>query len=1229
MSRPLRLAGYGHAIEARLSAEDPERGFAPAPGLIEHLALPSGPGIRVDTGVAPGDVIPPQFDSMIAKVIAWGRDRAEARARLSRALRQTAAVINDGTTNKAFLLDLLDRPEFVSGEIDTTWLDTMMADGYAAPRRIDVALLATAVEAYDAHEQRQQGRLFTSAERGRPEVGHETWHQADVRADGEAYRLRVSRCRPIRYRVELDGHAVDVDVERHGRFERMLAVGDQTFVVLSAAHGPDYLVEVDGALHRVSGGEAGLVRAPAPAMVVAIPVEAGATVAEGDVVVIVESMKLETALRAPIAGRVAEVIADVNTQVESGAKLVRIEPHPELDGTGDPGSGNRADLTALGGAAMVDRGPAATAADALAALRSLVLGFDIDERDTRQLLLGLAAARAELPANEAQVLAGEIKVLQIFADLCALWRNRRVPDGAEADEESAVNAESARNPQEYLYAYLRSRDADAEGLPESFRIKLRRALAHYGVTDLAAAADLGPVLYRMFLAHRRAGAHVPVVSELLQWRLDHPEPLPEYARDGYRRVLDQLVAATQLRHPVIGDLARQVRYRGFDAALIAAERARVQQQVRVELDHLSPDPEARAAQIDAIVASGEPILGVFSEQHHTAMLEVMTRRYYRIRPLRHFRVIERGGRPLLTAEYAHEGHDYVLFAAVASGEDTDGEINLRQLVGAVPAGTTTLIDLYVTSQTSEADASDSDARAARIRGKLGTIPAAVGRVAVAVRRPDGAESRSPAWFTFYGAPETGAAVEDRTLRGLHPMVAERLGLWRLSGFELTRLPSATDVHLFRARGREVPDDQRLIALADVRDLTTLRDQDGRISGLPQLERVYDACLDSLRSARSADRAAAKLEWNRVQLYVWPVVDVPLTELDQIIRSLAPRTEALGLEQVLVQFRTADANDRGAEPHERMLRMSRPPGAGLTLRVTDPPQYPLRELNAYTQKVIRARRRGAVYPYELIPLITRSPDRDGTPGTFTEYDLDETGAPAPVDRAPGANTANMVLGVVTTPTKRYPEGMRRVVLLGDPTNALGAIAEPECRRVLAAIELARRLSAPVEWFAISAGAKIAMDSGTETMDWISRVLRAIIEFTQDGGEINVVVAGINVGAQPYWNAEATMLMHTKGVLIMTPDSAMVLTGKQSLDYSGGVSAEDNFGIGGYDRIMGPNGQAQYWAPDLSAAVDVLLAHYVHTYTAPGERFPRPARPPTPPAGTSPHHRTPGKVATSAR
>jgi len=189
----------------------------------------------------------------------------------------------------------------------------------------------------------------------------------------------------------------------------------------------------------------------------------------------------------------------------------------------------------------------------------------------------------------------------------------------------------------------------------------------------------------------------------------------------------------------------------------------------------------------------------------------------------------------------------------------------------------------------------------------------------------------------------------------------------------------------------------------------------------------------------------------------------------------------------------------------------------------------------------------------------------------------------------------------------PEGIRRVVILADPTEGLGSLAEPECRRILAALALARRMRVPVEWFAVSSGAKIAWDSGTDNMDWIAAVLRGLIEFTQSGGEVNIVVTGINVGAQPYWDAEATMLIHTRGILIMTPASAMVLTGKKSLDYSGGVSAEDNFGIGGFERIMGPNGQAQYWAPNLAAACALLLRHYAHTYVVPGE--PRPRRAPT--------------------
>ena len=274
-----------------------------------------------------------------------------------------------------------------------------------------------------------------------------------------------------------------------------------------------------------------------------------------------------------------------------------------------------------------------------------------------------------------------------------------------------------------------------------------------------------------------------------------------------------------------------------------------------------------------------------------------------------------------------------------------------------------------------------------------------------------------------------------------------------------------------------------------------------------------------------------------------------------------------------------------------------PGSGVQFAVGPPPTERLKPLDDYAQKVLRARRRGTVYPYELQAMLAGAGGRSSSTTSTTPV-----GSCRSTVR-PGLNKAGIVVGVVTTPTELHPEGITRVMLSGDPTKALGAVSEAECSRIIAALDLAEQMGVPVEWFALSAGARISMDSGTENMDWVARALKRIIEFTQAGGEINVVVAGINVGAQPYWNAEATMLMHTKGILVMTPDSAMVLTGKQSLDFSGGVSAEDNFGIGGYDRVMGPNGQAQYWAPDLKGARDILMAHYEHTYIAPGESAPR--------------------------
>jgi acetyl-CoA carboxylase carboxyltransferase component len=169
--------------------------------------------------------------------------------------------------------------------------------------------------------------------------------------------------------------------------------------------------------------------------------------------------------------------------------------------------------------------------------------------------------------------------------------------------------------------------------------------------------------------------------------------------------------------------------------------------------------------------------------------------------------------------------------------------------------------------------------------------------------------------------------------------------------------------------------------------------------------------------------------------------------------------------------------------------------------------------------------------------------------------------------------------------------------------MGALAGPECDRLVAAIDLAEELGIPVEWVPVSSGAKIAMDSGTENLDATARVVRRIVTFTESGGCIHLIVQGINVGAQSYFDALATMLMHTRGVLIMTPGASMVLTGRAALDASGAVSAEDEEAIGGFERIMGPNGQAQFYARSLLEAYRILYDHYSFTYVVPTESGPR--------------------------
>ncbi|NUR60062.1 MAG: ATP-grasp domain-containing protein [Catenulispora sp.] len=1179
-------AERGHAVEARLNAEDPDRDFAPSPGRIARLDLPAGPGIRVDTGVSEGDTIPADFDSMIAKVIAYGRDRDEALGRLRRAMAETSVVIEGGTTNKSFVLDLLEQPEVVHATADTGWIDRVRADGrLVSHRNASVALAAAAIDAYEDEEVLERARLLSTAAGGRPQVQHEPGRPLDLKLRGAGYRVRVARVGAQRFRVGIEtgeqARTADVDVERFDRHTGQIVVNGERFRLLTATHGAVHLVEVDGVTHRVSRDEGGVVRSPAPALVIATPVEVGAEVEAGAPVVVLESMKMETVLRAPFKARMKELAVSVGSQVETGAALLRLEPVVEESAEGGAGGKPEATAAELDLPAAPSRVPAPVrAARGLEDLRSLLLGFDVDPHDEDRVLDGYFSARASAVEDGLRPLAGELDLIGVFADLAALGRDQ--PGGDEAGVE-----EHLHSAHEYFHTYLQSLDVERSGVPEGFQTALSKALAHYGIADLERSPELEAAVFRIFLARQRAAADAPVVAALLRTWLREPPP-DEALREPAGLALERLVAATQVRFPTIADLARGVVYAWFGQPLLRRNRARVYAAVRKNLRYLDENPQAedRAERIAEMVRSTEPLVRLLGQRlvhadlDNSAMLEVLTRRYYGNKGLSNVQTAKAQGTTFVVADH---GGSRLASAAVPFerlGDALDGLAEIGAADGALDA------DVYLLWENQP----DTDEAAAELQRVISAhpLPGRVRRVTTTVAGRRGAVMHHH--FTFRRS-STGM-TEERLIRGLHPYIAERMQLERLSKFGLTRLPSSDeDVYLYQCVARENPADDRLVAFTQVRDLAELREHDGRLVALPTAEDAIAACVDSIRRAQQRRASNNRFNTNRIVVYIWPPSDIKRSELELIARRILPSTAGAGLEEIELIGR--QRSWKTGELIKIAVRVRFDASGQPTLSVGEPTLDPVEPLDDYRLKVLRAASRNTVYPYELVDSL----------GDFTEYDLDDEHKLVPVDRPKGRNKAAIVAGVVTTRTRRHREGVTRVLLLGDPTKSLGALSEPECRRVIGALDLAEQMKVPVEWYALSAGARISMESGTENLDWVAAALKRIVQYTQDGGEINIVVAGTTVGAQPYWNAEATMLMHTKGVLVMTPDSAMVLTGKHALDFSGGVSAEDNFGIGGYDRVMGPNGQAQYWAPNLTAARDVLMAHYDHTYVAPGEDRPR--------------------------
>ena len=319
-----QVAFEGHAVEARLYAEDPERGFLPSTGRVIGLQFPEIDGLRVDTGVEAGSEVTPHYDPMIAKLIALGKTRTEAFDRLAIALDQTIVV--GPRSNVAFLASLCRASAVRKGDFDTGFIDANLAQLGAGPRELDLAATA-----FGAQQLLVQERI-RAAGPIEDQTGEWTspWDATDA--------FQMSGARRLALPILADGHAVVAEVAYgpHGpelSIEGVAAAQDTVAIAGSTAiyvfrHGRQTKVSMrDPTLDEAGDRDkSGFVRAPMHGKVLALLVEKGAQVSRGQRVAIIEAMKMEHTLVAPFDGTVAEIVAVIEAQIAEGAGVMRIAP---------------------------------------------------------------------------------------------------------------------------------------------------------------------------------------------------------------------------------------------------------------------------------------------------------------------------------------------------------------------------------------------------------------------------------------------------------------------------------------------------------------------------------------------------------------------------------------------------------------------------------------------------------------------------------------------------------------------------------------------------------------------------------------------------------------------------------------------------------------------------------------------------------------------------------------
>lgn len=440
----------------------------------------------------------------------------------------------------------------------------------------------------------------------------------------------------------------------------------------------------------------------------------------------------------------------------------------------------------------------------------------------------------------------------------------------------------------------------------------------------------------------------------------------------------------------------------------------------------------------------------------------------------------------------------------------------------------------------------------------------------------------------------------RPLESLHPHYYELFELERFCNFTLTHLDSPHI--LIKATGQN--DDTRLIGCL--------------ITNKKMLQSQFEALLQEM------ERLSTGCYFNRILIQR---VDSAMTtkELEDLVLKYRPLLRKLHIEKVIAHAIEVK------EILSEQLKVS-------TLQMNQKPISPLSKIEQRERQIVS---KGGVWAYRIPLLLTEIAKdfREKELGIYTpaqdegfiELDLDHSqtvihpttgsidynvGELIPVHRPIGQNEAGVVIGLHSLDLGLgYP--VKRILLIGDLSHSSrGAIRGQECIRINAAIRLAAEEKIPIDWYAASYGVQIHRERGVEGLDAAASTLREIVDNCHHKGlQINFILDETNIGAQSYWDSMGAIVHDTSGILIMTPNGSMALTGPKSLacalygtvpseeigKYTDALYPKGLQSLSGHEFVHGPNSDSMLFAKDLHEASRYLLLHHYYGYLKPGQQL----------------------------